>query len=434
MTVNHQLPPLSPYSEGCRPGAHRKRKGTTSNANSRHSLATAMTMSMSSWSNSTASLVCALLILSTYACVSRAADPRVQQQQRRYSDQTARAADLLSGNHTRNAAVLVSSSRYWHNYRHVSNVLSLYNLLKTGGQFTDDNIILMIADDVPCDGRNPHKNAIYPEYARTGTGNSVYNADVEIDYRGTDVTVENFLRVLVGRHEKGETPSRMLDLTPDTNLLVFLTGHGGDSFFKFQDGEELMTQDITDAFRQMHRIGRYNEILFVADTCQAFTLNPTDSKVLSDVTTIPNVMTVASSLQGQNSYAHHSDPEIGQSVVDRFSYNFAENIKNLAMRQPDSQVDMSSALRRSMEQISVKSAWVDALPRKKLGADVGWTDKGCSRPMKNIPLCDFLCDKEQRDPSGAGSVVLNSKCDDSASSSSSCVDSDALESIVSAMR
>ena len=150
MTVNHQLPPLSPYSEGCRPGAHRKRKGTTSNANSRHSLATAMTMSMSSWSNSTASLVCALLILSTYACVSRAADPRVQQQQRRYSDQTARAADLLSGNHTRNAAVLVSSSRYWHNYRHVSNVLSLYNLLKTGGRFTDDNIILMIADDVPC--------------------------------------------------------------------------------------------------------------------------------------------------------------------------------------------------------------------------------------------------------------------------------------------
>ena len=436
VTASRQVPSSSPYSEGCRPGARRRRRGTTStrNANSRHdSLATAIAMSSwSNWSSSTASFVCALLILSTCAFVSRAADPRVQQQQRRYSDQNARAADLLSGNHTRNAAVLVSSSRYWHNYRHVSNVLSLYNLLKTGGQFTDDNIILMIADDVPCDGRNPHKNAIYPEYARTGTGNSVYNADVEIDYRGTDVTVENFLRVLVGRHEKGETPSRMLDLTPDTNLVVFLTGHGGDSFFKFQDGEELMTQDITDAFRQMHRIGRYNEILFVADTCQAFTLNPTDSKVLSDVTTIPNVMTVASSLQGQNSYAHHSDPEIGQSVVDRFSYNFVENIKNLAMRQPDSQVDMSSALRRSMEQISVKSAWVDALPRKKLGADVGWTDKGCSRPMKNIPLCDFLCDKEQQDASPPGSVVLNSKCDESASSS--CVDSDALESIVSAMR
>lgn len=389
-----------------------------------------------------ASFLCAILMLSACACVSRAADSRVQQQQQQqrqqYSRQNSRT-NLRPGNHTRNAAVLVSSSRYWHNYRHVSNVLSLYNLLKIGGKFTDDNIILMVADDIPCDGRNPLKNAIFPEYARTGTGNSVYNADVEIDYRGTDVTVENFLRVLVGRHEKGETPSRMLDLTSDTNLVVFLTGHGGDSFFKFQDGEELMTQDISDAFQQMNRIGRYKEILFIADTCQAFTLNPTDPKVLP-VAALPNVMTVASSLQGQNSYAHHSDPEIGQSVVDRYTYNFVENLKNLAMRQPDSQVDMSSALSRSMEQISVKTAWVDALPRKKLGADVGWTDKGCSRPMRSIPLSDFLCDMEHRNFAAAASptpgddVILYSNCDEDSSEASSCVDSDVLQSVVSSMR
>lgn len=390
-----------------------------------------------------ASFLCAILMLSACACVSRAADSRVQQQQQQqrqqYSRQNSRT-NLRPGNHTRNAAVLVSSSRYWHNYRHVSNVLSLYNLLKIGGKFTDDNIILMVADDIPCDGRNPLKNAIFPEYARTGTGNSVYNADVEIDYRGTDVTVENFLRVLVGRHEKGETPSRMLDLTSDTNLVVFLTGHGGDSFFKFQDGEELMTQDISDAFQQMNRIGRYKEILFIADTCQAFTLNPTDPKVLPDVAALPNVMTVASSLQGQNSYAHHSDPEIGQSVVDRYTYNFVENLKNLAMRQPDSQVDMSSALSRSMEQISVKTAWVDALPRKKLGADVGWTDKGCSRPMRSIPLSDFLCDMEHRNFAAAASptpgddVILYSNCDEDLSEASSCVDSGVLQSVVSSMR
>ena len=431
------MPSSAPYREGsgCRPcGAHDNNERRAKKKRSGQSGAIQIRVGcLSNWLNPSASLLCTFIILFACACVSRAADSRVQQaQQRRQKART----NLSPGNHTRNAAVLVSSSRYWHNYRHVSNVLSLYNLLKTGGKFSDDNIILMIADDIPCDGRNPHKNAIYPEYARTGSGNSVYDADVEIDYRGTDVTVESFLRVLVGRHEKGETPSRMLDLTPDTNLVVFLTGHGGDSFFKFQDGEELMTQDITDAFQQMHRIGRYKEILFIADTCQAFTLNPTDPKVLSDVTTLPNVMTVASSLQGQNSYAHHSDPEIGQSVVDRYSYNFVENLNNLAMRQPDSQFDMPSALWKSMEQVSVKTAWVDALPRKKLGADVGWTDKGCSRPMKSIPLSDFLCDKEQGDFAAAsskslGDVVLHSNCD---GASASCVDSYALERVVSAMR
>mmetsp|Transcript_6085 Transcript_6085/g.13266 ORF Transcript_6085/g.13266 Transcript_6085/m.13266 type:complete len:392 (-) Transcript_6085:366-1541(-) len=307
---------------------------------------------------------------------------------------------LVPGNHTRNAAVLVSSSRYWHNYRHVSNVLSLYNLLKTGGQFSDEDIILMIADDVPCDGRNPYKNAIYPDYARGGDGESVYGCDdingiVEIDYRGTDVTVENFLGVLVGRNEDGDAPSRTLDLTPDTNLLVYLTGHGGDQFFKFQDGEELMVQDVAGAFQQMHKLGRYNEILFVADTCQAFSMNPTDPKVVPEVGLLPNVMTVASSLLSQNSYAHHSDPEIGQSVVDRYTYSFVEKLKNLAYHQPDSQVDLSLALWQTMEQTSVKSGWIESMSRKNLGADVGWTSRGCRRLMDTIPICDFLCDRQQ---------------------------------------
>ena len=303
---------------------------------------------------------------------------------------------VVPGNHTRNAAILVSSSRYWHNYRHVSNVLSLYDLLKNGGGFSDEDIILMIADDIPCDGRNPYRNAIYPQQARGGAGHSVYDADIEIDYRGTDVTVANFLRVLTGRHEVGESPSRRLRLTPETNLLVMLTGHGGDGFFKFQDGEELMVQDISDAFRQMRKMGRYNELLLVADTCQAFTLNPTGAGILSDVAEVPNVMTVASSLRDQNSYAHHSDAEIGQSIVDRYTYNFVENVKTSASRYggPEKRSPSQSPLRKALELTSVKRGWVDVMKSAKLGADVGWTEAGCQRPMDSIPLCDFLCHRQ----------------------------------------
>ena len=57
-----------------------------------------------------------------------------------------------------------------------------------------------------------------------------------------------------------------------TNVLVYLTGHGGDNFFKFQDGEELMSNDVASIFSQMYELKRYNEILFIADTCQAFTM------------------------------------------------------------------------------------------------------------------------------------------------------------------
>ncbi|KAK6740612.1 hypothetical protein RB195_008830 [Necator americanus] len=56
--------------------------------------------------------------------------------------------------HTNNWAVLVCTSRFWFNYRHVSNVLALYHTVKRLG-IPDSNIILMLAEDVACNPRNP---------------------------------------------------------------------------------------------------------------------------------------------------------------------------------------------------------------------------------------------------------------------------------------
>ena len=205
---------------------------------------------------------------------------------------------LKSGNHTSNVAIIVSSSRYWFNYRHVTNALSIYHLLKRGG-ITDDNIILMLADDIPCNMRNPFRGTIFPRGAKDGSGEDLM-WNTEIDYAGTDVTVDAFLRVLLGRHLPGENGNNNNDrngggsralpkIDGETNLLVYLTGHGGDNFFKFQDGEELMSNDIASVFSQMHEMEMYNEILFISDTCQAFTM--------ADEIKVPNVFSVGSSLK-----------------------------------------------------------------------------------------------------------------------------------------
>lgn len=202
---------------------------------------------------------------------------------------------LISGNHTSNVAIIVSSSRYWFNYRHVTNALSIYHLLKRGG-ISDDNIVLMLADDMPCNMRNSHRGKIYPR----GIGKEDLMENAEVDYSGTDVTVDAFLRVLLGRHLPGEERRveggayrhrRSLPrLNENTNLVVYLTGHGGDNFFKFQDGEELMSHDISSVFSQMYEARRYNEILFISDTCQAFTM--------ADQIDAPNVFSIGSSLKG----------------------------------------------------------------------------------------------------------------------------------------
>src|SRR5882724_9304376 len=85
---------------------------------------------------------------------------------------------LSSGSQTNNWAVLVCASRYWFNYRHVANVLSIYRSVKRLG-IPDSRIILMIADDMACEARNPKPATIFNNGQHFI---NVYGDDVEVDY------------------------------------------------------------------------------------------------------------------------------------------------------------------------------------------------------------------------------------------------------------
>uniref|UniRef100_A0A3Q2TLD5 GPI-anchor transamidase n=1 Tax=Fundulus heteroclitus TaxID=8078 RepID=A0A3Q2TLD5_FUNHE len=82
------------------------------------------------------------------------------------------------------------------------------------------------------------------------------------------VTVENFLRVLTGRLPPSTPRSKRLLSDDRSNILIYLTGHGGNGFLKFQDSEEISNVELADAFEQMWQKRRYNELLFIIDTCQ----------------------------------------------------------------------------------------------------------------------------------------------------------------------
>lgn len=65
------------------------------------------------------------------------------------------------------------------------------------------------------------------------------------------MTVENFLRVLTGRHKTAVPRSKRLLSDEGSHILLYMTGHGGDEFLKFQDSEELQSHDLADAVKQM---------------------------------------------------------------------------------------------------------------------------------------------------------------------------------------
>ena len=52
----------------------------------------------------------------------------------------------------------------------------------------------------------------------------MYGDDVEVDYRGYEVTVENFVRLLTGRLPEHTPKSKRLLTDAGSNILIYMTG------------------------------------------------------------------------------------------------------------------------------------------------------------------------------------------------------------------
>lgn len=173
----------------------------------------------------------------------------------------------------------------------MANTLGMYRTVKRLG-IPDSHIILMLADDAACNTRNKSPGFVW---ADPGRALDLYGESVEVDYRGYEVSVEGLLRLLTGRVPPHTPRSKRLESDARSNVFLYMTGHGGDEFLKFQDYEEISAFDLADAIEQMWEKRRYHELFFMIDTCQANTMY---SKIYS-----PNVLATGSSHKDQNSYS-----------------------------------------------------------------------------------------------------------------------------------
>ncbi|KAJ7471329.1 peptidase C13 family-domain-containing protein [Mycena galericulata] len=266
-----------------------------------------------------------------------------------------------TSNHTNNWAVLVCSSRYWFNYRHMANALGMYRTVKRLG-IPDSNIILMLADDAACNARNKFPGSVY---ANPGRGLDLYGDNIEVDYRGYEVTVENFIRVLTGRMEPSVPRSKRLLTDAHSNVFVYMTGHGGNEFLKFQDNEEISAFDIADAFEQMWQKKRYNEIFFMIDTCQATTMY---SKFYS-----PNILATGSAQLDQNSLSYENDNDIGVAVIDRYTHYVLEYMERINKTSHNTMQDL-----------------FDMYDPAKILSDPGVRTDLFRRPLNEVRITDFF--------------------------------------------
>lgn len=215
--------------------------------------------------------------------------------------------------------ILVDTSKYFYNYRHSVNVLALNNeFIKLG--IKEENIIILLADYPALNSRNRYPGRMYYHKDRLY---SISGPDIHID--SSFVSTSSFIDVLTGRNIKDKRQNgnfnknninelydnNILKSNNESNVILYITGHGGDEFMKFNDIDELGAYELSNIINELYIKMKYKQLLILIDTCQASTL--------TQYINAPNVISITSSMKNENSYALHSDTTIGISTIDRFT-------------------------------------------------------------------------------------------------------------------
>jgi len=212
-------------------------------------------------------------------------------------------------------AVLAAGSRTYSNYRHQADLCHGYKLLIEKG-FDPDHIITLSYDDVANDRRNPFPGKLFNKPGNPGV--DVYSG-CQIDYKGSDVSASNFVKVLTGDASLPKT----LQSTSDDHVFVSFYDHGGVGIIAFPGGT-LHKKDMQDAFQTMHDKGMYKKLTFYLEACE--------SGSMFEGMDIPGVYAVSAANAHESSYGTYCGSQaqvngrsIGSCLGDLFSVNWMED-------------------------------------------------------------------------------------------------------------
>lgn len=159
-----------------------------------------------------------------------------------------------------NKAVLIASSMGWNNYRHQADILAYYQMLKKNN-FTDDDIILIMADDLVYNTHNPYPGVISREEAPV----NLYD-DVQVDYRLEQISPNNLKNILLGKPTK-EFPI-VLNSQNQDNVLFVWSGHGSPGVLHWDENRQSITgKYLSDIFNEMYSCGKYRKLFGIIEAC-----------------------------------------------------------------------------------------------------------------------------------------------------------------------
>jgi len=214
------------------------------------------------------------------------------------------SVDLRSGERSDLQAVIIATTMGWGNYRHQSDALAIYNLLRENG-VRDENIILFLVDDIPSSEMNPLPGTVRHE------AGGVNNRDgVKIDYFGDKVTAQNLLNILTGK-ATNNTPL-VLNSSRSTDVLLYVVGHGDIGEIPFADGNPLSSEVLAETITNMYQLGRYRQMLIITELCFGASM--------AEYIEAPAVLYISAATEMEQSFGTNYDSEVGTWLADDFTY------------------------------------------------------------------------------------------------------------------
>ena len=208
-----------------------------------------------------------------------------------------------------NYAVLVAASEGWKNYRHQADVLGFYHYLKGKG-YDDDHIILIMADDIAYNEKNPLQGVV----RRGVSGKNLYD-DVTVDYKLGDLTLYDLKQILTG--EQSEAYPVTLGSGANDNVLFFWSGHGTRQGWIWRDTEDLNPDFARSMFSDM----QFRKMFAIIETCYS-------GGVAQGCTGIPGLLMMTAANPYETSKADAFDNEIQAYLSNTFTSSILSHLES----------------------------------------------------------------------------------------------------------
>lgn len=168
---------------------------------------------------------------------------------------------------------------------------------------------MMMYDDVAHSKENPEPGTLINKPG----GENIYPGSHAVDYRKTECTAANVLKVLNGT-AKGKT----LGSGPDDLVFFYFADHGAPGLVAMPVGEPLYAKDLLKTFEWMEQTNKFKEMAVYIEACES-------GSMLSNMPTNIRIYGTTAATPDESSYATYWDDNLQTYLGDEYSVAWMED-------------------------------------------------------------------------------------------------------------